>query len=164
MSRYYNEDTLAHFGIPGMKWGVRKDKYSSWDAKMHRKIEDYMDRTDLSTLTNKQRKNLATLYAYFEAKKQGVEVPKLSDEFARSIDRRFTSRKSTVLSYAGMVGVAGAASMIAKQYANHDLHSWKDAAGMGAVGLIAGAIAGAYAGHKIKDAQRDYDEDLPYID
>ena len=147
MSRYYNdylqhsdEDTLAHFGIPGMKLGVRKDKYSSWDAKMHRKIEDYMDRTDLSTLTNKQRKNLATLYAYFEAKKQGVEVPKLSDE------------------------LAGASSMIADQYANHDLHSWKDAAGMGAVGLIAGAIAGAYAGHKIKDAQRDYDEDLPYID
>ena len=157
-------DELMHFGIPGMKWGVRKNKYSSWDAKMHRKIEDYMDRTDLSTLTNKQRKNLVTLYSYFEAKKQGIEVPKLSGDFQRSIDARFTSRKSTVLSYAGMVGVAGAAAMIADKYANDDLHSWKDAALGAAVGSIVGGIVGAYTGHKIKDNQRDDDEELPYID
>ena len=35
MSRYYNdylqhsdEDTLAHFGVPGMKWGSRKSRLS----------------------------------------------------------------------------------------------------------------------------------------
>ena len=70
-------DELMHFGIPGMKWGVRKDRYTRSDARLHRKIERYMDNTDLDTLTDNQKKNLAATYAYFEAKKMGVEVPKM---------------------------------------------------------------------------------------
>ena len=136
MSRYYNdylqhsdEDTLAHFGIPGMKWGQRKNRYTRSDARLHRKIERYMDNTDLDTLTDEQKKNLAAIYLYFEAKKQGIEVPKMHRDLKRSLNDQFSSRKKVV-----------------------------------AGGAIVGGLIGAYTGNRIKDFQRENQENMPYVE
>ena len=32
-----NEETLAHFGVKGMHWGVRKDKYRSSDGSINKR-------------------------------------------------------------------------------------------------------------------------------
>ena len=141
MSRYYNdylqhsdEDTLAHFGVPGMKWGQRKNRYTRSDARLHGKIQRYIDNTDLDTLTDKQKKNLAGAYVYFEAKKHGIEVPKMHRDLKWALNNRFSSRKEVVAKSA--------------------------AAG----GAIVGGLLGTYMGHTMKNAQRENQEDLPYVE
>lgn len=34
------EDKLNHYGVPGMKWGVRKDRFDSADRGTKRKLKD----------------------------------------------------------------------------------------------------------------------------
>ena len=171
MSRYYNdyfqhsdEDTLAHFDIPGMKWGQRKDPYARSDARLHKKIMNYMDRVDTSTLTDKQKRNIGGLYAYFEAKKQGMDVPKMDKGLRRSLNKRFESKKSVMTKWA--IGMAAAASIATVLDANDAglLHNKKDLAVAAAGGAIIGGILGAYNGHRIKEAQRYDTEDIPYVE
>ena len=85
-----------------MKWGQRKNRYTRSDARLHRKIERYIDNTDLDTLTNSQKKNLAATYAYFEAKKMGVEVPKMHRDLKRALNDQFSSRKEVVAKWTGL--------------------------------------------------------------
>lgn len=164
MSRYYNEDTLAHFGIPGMKWGQRKNRYTRSDARLHRKIERYMDNTDLDTLTDKQKKNLAATYLYFEAKKQGVEVPKMHRNLKRSLNDQFSSRKEVVAKRAGLAAAGGAIAMVLGMHGQGHIRNKKDLATAVAGGAIVGGLIGAYTGNRIKDAQRENQENMPYVE
>ena len=164
MSRYYNEDTLTHFGIPGMRWGQRKNRYTRSDARLHRKIERYMDNTDLDTLTDKQKKNLAATYLYFEAKKQGVEVPKMHRDLKRSLNDQFSSRKEVVAKQAGLAAAGGAIAMVLGMHGQGHIRNKKDLATAVAGGAIVGGLIGAYTGNRIKDAQRENQENMPYVE
>ena len=171
MSRYYNdylqhsdEDTLAHFGIPGMKWGQRKNRYTRSDARLHRKIERYIDNTDLDTLTDKQKKNLAGAYVYFEAKKHGIEVPKMHRDLKRELNNRFSSRKEVVAKSAATMGVAFSIATVLEMYGNGLINSKRDLAVSAAGGAIVGGLLGTYIGHTMKNAQRENQEDLPYVE
>ena len=171
MSRYYNdylqhsdEDTLAHFGIPGMKWGVRKNRYTRSDARLHEKIQRYIDNTDLDTLTDKQKKNLAGAYVYFEAKKQGIEVPKMHRDLKSALNNRFSSRKEVVAKSAAIMGTAFSIATVLDMYGGGYIESKRDLAVSAIGGAVVGGLLGAWAGHKMKDAQRENQEDLPYVE
>ena len=48
MTNYYVDDnTLRHFGVKGMKWGVRKDKARGLKARSQRASEQYVERVML---------------------------------------------------------------------------------------------------------------------
>ena len=48
MTNYYVDDnTLRHFGVKGMKWGVRKDKIRGLKARSQRASEQYIERVTL---------------------------------------------------------------------------------------------------------------------
>lgn len=40
------DDYLIHFGVKGMKWGVRKDKYKSADKQTRKKMREEYKKTD----------------------------------------------------------------------------------------------------------------------
>ena len=45
MTNYYVDDSvLRHFGVKGMKWGVRKDKTRGLKARSQRASEQYVER------------------------------------------------------------------------------------------------------------------------
>lgn len=45
MTNYYMDDSvLRHFGVKGMKWGVRKDKTRGLKARSQRASEQYVER------------------------------------------------------------------------------------------------------------------------
>ena len=45
MSTMYYENELCHYGVPGMKWGVRRGQYSKAYAKAVRKRQKLEDRS-----------------------------------------------------------------------------------------------------------------------
>lgn len=42
-------DYLVHYGVPGMKWGVRKSVYKTLDRGQKRTLKDYAQRASLYT-------------------------------------------------------------------------------------------------------------------
>ena len=134
MSRYYNdylqhsdEDTLTHFGVPGMKWGQRKsladrmeDYRSARDAQKVRKIQrfglldkqalkniqDFKRRNDPSKLTDAQRRNLKRTEQYYLDKKAGKAVHKKGILRKMSEAHQFKSRSQITKEYALAGGVA----------------------------------------------------------
>lgn len=56
-------DYLKHYGVPGMKWGVRKDKYgSNYDKDYHVKAGTKFDRVSSSNTEHKFRKGIDVKY------------------------------------------------------------------------------------------------------
>ena len=52
-----NEDTLAHYGIPGMKWGVRKRTYGSVNPRLAKNKQTKKVASDYHSLSDKEFKN-----------------------------------------------------------------------------------------------------------
>lgn len=110
------DDVLAHFGVKGMKWGVRKQRVSKGSSKSSKKSDTHEDyqhahsRVSNKKLSNKElqrrvnRLNLEKQYSELTAKKQGKYRKKLGEKYAEN--------------FANMtMKVAGAAATAAVGYA-----------------------------------------------
>ena len=78
MSRYYNdylqhsdEDTLTHFGVPGMKWGVRKDRAS-------------------------YSKNIRNLRKFQKERRRNTDITKLNDSDLNKLNNRIAAEERYV--------------------------------------------------------------------
>ena len=49
---FYSKDELKHYGVPGMKWGVRKERYKAMNRHERKKTreEDYRRNTIIGTV------------------------------------------------------------------------------------------------------------------
>lgn len=110
------DDVLAHFGVKGMKWGVRKQRVSTGKKKSSGKSEVHEDYQHAHSkiankkLSNKElqrrvnRLNLEKQYSELTAKKQGKYRKKLGEKYSEN--------------FANMtMKVAGAAATAAAGYA-----------------------------------------------
>jgi hypothetical protein len=55
-----NEEFIEHFGVKGMKWGVRKDRNRVYKQSQDHKRTRTLQQRHLSELTNKQLKEYVT--------------------------------------------------------------------------------------------------------
>ena len=88
--KHYDEDTLVHFGVKGMKWGVRKDPDSG------RPPSDYKPSRSEKKAARVQTKadNRAALNKKFGAK-EGVNLSRTDKAMITKIDDRAVSRERT---------------------------------------------------------------------
>ena len=180
MTRYYNdylqhsdEDTLAHFGIPGMKWGQRKSlaewredrraakddrrrksvqRFSRMDAKILKRVQDLKKNTNPDKLNNAQRKNLMRTEQYYLDKKAGKAVHKKSifrklNENYQFMSRKEYAKKSAIVSSASS---AAQTFIVNKMLGNNTGLSLKAA---GSAAVTGGALGGA-SGYLGKSLQR----------
>lgn len=180
MSRYYNdylqhsdEDTLAHFGVPGMKLGQRKSlaewnedrraarddrkkkavqRFTNLDADTLKKIQAYKKSINPDKLNAAQRKNLMRAEQYYLDKKAGKAV------YGKNIFRRlnenqqFMSRKDyTKASAAGSAMASGLQTFMMNKMVGN---STADSAKLAGVAVGVGGAAGGASGYVGKSLQR----------
>ena len=182
MSRYYNdylqhsdEDTLAHFGIPGMKWGQRKSlaewhedrraarddrkrkavrRFTNLDADTLKKIQAYKKSINPDKLNAAQRKNLMRAEKYYLDKKAGKAV------HGKNIFRRinenyqFMSRKE----YTKQSAIVSSASSAAQTFIVNKILGNSTGLSLKAAGsaAVTGAAGGAAVGYVDKSLRRWY--------
>ena len=180
MSRYYNdylqhsdEDTLAHFGIPGMKWGQRKSlaevledrreardnrrrksvqRFTRMDSKILKRIQNFKKNTDPSKLNNAQRKNLQRTEQYYLDKKAGKAVHKKGIFRKMNEAQQFMSRKEYVKgTAAASAGASAAQTFLMNKAVGNSTASSAKLAGV-AAGL--GGASGAASGYVAKSLSR----------
>ena len=114
---------------------------------MSRYYNDYLQHSDEDTL------------AHF-----GIEVPKMHRDLKWALNNRFSSRKEVVAKSAATMGVAFSIATVLSTYGNGLINSKRDLAVAAAGGAIVGGILGTYMGHTMKNAQRENQEYLPYVE
>ena len=92
--KHYDEDTLVHFGVKGMKWGVRKDPDSG------RPPSDYKPSRSERKAARVQTKadNRAALNKKFGAK-EGVNLSRVDKAMITKLDDLAVSRERTRETY-----------------------------------------------------------------
>ena len=180
MSRYYNdylqhsdEDTLAHFGVPGMKWGQRKSlaewnedrraarddgrrksvqRFSRMDAKILKRVQDFKKNTDPSKLNNAQRKNLQRTEQYYLDKKAGKAVYKKGIFRKLNENQQFMSRKE----FTKGAAVASASSSAAQTFLMNKAvgNSTANSAKLAGVAAGLGGASGAASAYVSKSLSR----------
>nr|DAM89821.1 MAG TPA: hypothetical protein [Caudoviricetes sp.] len=180
MSRYYNdylqhsdEDTLAHFGVPGMKWGQRKSlaevledrrearddrrrksvqRFTRMDSKILKRIQNFKKNTDPSKLNNAQRKNLQRTEQYYLDKKAGKAVYKKGIFRKMNEAQQFMSRKEYAkVTAATSAGASAVQTFLMNKAVGNSTASSAKLAGV-AAGL--GAASGAASGYVAKSLSR----------
>ena len=156
------EDDIEHFGVKGMKWGVRKKRKSS--ARPHRKnaSDDYRRSAELSRkpmheLSNKELQDLNYRYNLERQYAQYTKKPE-------SKGRKFAKKAGTIaLGTLSAVAIAGGAAYATTKIKDPDTLKMLT----GALNFVPGA-AGAWnkaqdnaefikwAGGKIRENHRNY--------
>ena len=92
MTNYYVDDnTLRHFGVKGMKWGVRKDKTRGLKARRQRASEQYVERVTFQRNRTRNALNSGRAgKAFLEAGPLGVAAVK-SKRFNEILNKRWDS-------------------------------------------------------------------------
>lgn len=104
MKVYYtkNENStseLVHYGVPGMKWGVRRDrareKAEKYQSKSDKYLEKGMNRRYLTDIGYTMRKN-----ELMKARKYGKKAAKYNkkaDKYQRNIDKDVAKEKQELI-------------------------------------------------------------------
>ena len=88
--KHYDEDTLVHFGVKGMKWGVRKDPDSGRPPSGYKPSRSEKKAARVQTKAD----NRAALNKKFGAK-EGVNLSRTDKAMITKIDDRAVSRERT---------------------------------------------------------------------
>lgn len=98
----HGENELEHYGVLGMKWGVRKDPQRAYD-KANKKLAKLEDRVNRSkqrvsklqgkTLRRQERANDALVFKKFRAKRAAKSTRKLGEAYTRVQKRTAKAKK-----------------------------------------------------------------------
>lgn len=105
-----SQDTLSHFGIPGMKWGVRNEETKARYAREKKSGKSSKEKASIISNTGRQVKNISqnasNIARRFEGKgkkKTSSNVKKMTDEELRknvnrmNLERQYDQLKSEEL-------------------------------------------------------------------
>ena len=101
------DDFLAHYGVKGMRWGVRKDKEKTWqqeDRELRKKLKDQkFTKDEILTARANQKVRAAAYQREVDKSKRDPEtglllytdaVHKVATDWSKSPDRYTANRKT----------------------------------------------------------------------